>query len=154
MDVEEVVKYLRGKDKEKVLIMSGELCNKVHLGGKKLLDYAAEIAAKRGFSVAATGSTVKALKEKEGVKTKKMFAAEIPFYVKYGWKEGLSEKPEVIIMIGYDPDISRSIVTSLEGAGVDTVVLDNKEIKEATISLSDMSIGKWKGNLEVLIKNI
>jgi len=156
--VVDIVRYLNSRVKKNktirsVLIMCGEHCNRIGLGEKKLLDYVIQLASKTDAPVAATGNTVIELKER-GVNARKMFAAETVFYLKYSWKEelGLSEKPEVVLLMGYNRDILKSIVSALKGAGVDTVVLDNIEIEEATFSLYGLSFQEWKENLEMIIK--
>ncbi|MCW3141010.1 MAG: hypothetical protein N2V72_02345 [Methanophagales archaeon] len=155
--VADIARYLKSKlkKKAKILIMCGELCNRVELGDQKLLDYIIQLAAKTDAPVAATGNTVVELK-KRGVKARKMFAAEIVFYLKYNWREelGLPDKPEVVVLVGYNSDILKSIVSTLESAGVDTVVLDNIEIEEATFSMHGLSFQEWKQGLEMLIKSL
>ncbi|MHC1582291.1 MAG: hypothetical protein ACXQT5_04770 [Candidatus Syntropharchaeia archaeon] len=149
MTVDKIVDYLKGK--KNVLIMAGALCEQVELDGKKLVDYVVEIAKKIGAPIAATGNTSKLLMDKE-VRMQKMWAAEIPFYIKYGWNETLMEEcPEVLVFIGYLPYVERALVTAVD---VDTIVLDNHEIKEATLSFSDFSPEEWKENLENLISKL
>ncbi len=150
MQPEEIAKYL--KEKKKVLIMSGWLCDRVELDGKKLIEYVVELANKLDAPVAATGNTVNTVRERINTKTKKMWAAEIPMYLRYDWNEPF-ERPDVIVLIGYTPDVVRSIVTAMDGE-VETVVLESKEVKEATISLPNMTVKEWKRSLEKLINSI
>ncbi|RLG38475.1 MAG: hypothetical protein DRN91_02585 [Candidatus Alkanophagales archaeon] len=146
----EIANFLKEK-KRKVLVMSGQLCEKLELDGKPLLDYAVELANKLDAAVAATGNTVNAVRGKVKA-TKKMWAAEIPIYLKYNWKEPF-ERPEVLVLIGYTPDAARALVTTMSGV-VETVVLDSVEVPEATASLNTMTIDKWKESLEEIIKNL
>ncbi len=153
----DIVRYLNSKltNKAKMLIMCGELCSRIALGDKKLLDYVIQLASKTDAPAAATGNTVVELK-KRGIKARKMFAAEIVFYLQYNWREelGLSAKPEVVILVGYNSDILKSIVSTLKSAGLDTVVLDNIEIEEATFSMHGLSFQEWKEGLEAIIKEL
>ncbi|HEX59641.1 MAG TPA: hypothetical protein ENF26_05800 [Methanomicrobia archaeon] len=146
----DIAKYLKER-KGKVLVMSGWLCEKLELDGRRLIDYAVELANKLDAAVAATGNTVNAVRGKVKA-TKKMWAAEIPLYLKYDWKEPF-ERPEVVVLIGYTPDAARALATAMAGL-VETVVLDSVEIPEATISLNTMTIDKWKESLEEIIRNL
>ena len=149
MEIGEIVNYLRTN--KNILILSGSLCDEIGLDGKKLIDYAAEIAEKLHVPIAATGNTVKALKGKN-VKAKKIWAAEIPFYMKYGWNEPLlKEKPELLVFIGYPSDVERALITALD---VETVTLDNKHVKQATHSLPDSTPEQWKSYLEEIINKL
>jgi CO dehydrogenase/acetyl-CoA synthase epsilon subunit len=149
MGIDEIINYLKAK--KNILLLSGSLCDEIELDGKKLLDYAAEIAEKLSIPIAATGNTVKGLKDKN-VTTKKVWAAEIPLYMKYGWDDPFfTEKPELIVFIGYDSDIERALITALD---VDTIVLDNKHIDQATLSLPDSTPEQWKSYLEEIINKL
>ena len=150
-----IVRYLKPqlKKKTKMLFMCGEFCNKILLGDKKLLEYIIPLASKTEARVAATGSTVVELRRR-GVKAKKMFAAEILFHLNDHWSDALGEKPEVVLLMGYNAAILNSIVSALQRAGVDTIVLDTIEIEEAAYSLHGLTRAEWKASLEAVIKNI
>ena len=151
-EINKLVGYLRGK-KEK-LMMCGEFCNRIELDDKRLIDFAAAIAVKTGAHVAATGNTVVELKRR-GVATRKMWAAEVIFYLQYNrWREGLGlpARPDVVILLGYNIDMLRAIVGALKG--METVVLDNIVVEEATFSLPELSIREWKDALEGIIHGL
>ncbi|MBA7550826.1 hypothetical protein ES705_43351 [subsurface metagenome] len=141
------------KNKAKVLIMCGELCNSIELGDKKLLDYVIVLTSKLDAPVAATGNTMVEL-SKRGVKARKMFAAEILFYLNYNWREEFVEKPEVVVLMGYNHDVLKSVVSALENVEINTIVLDNIEIEAATFSMGYLSFREWKDSLEAMTKNL
>lgn len=153
----DIVRYLKPKLKSKgnMLIMCGEFCNKIELGDKKLLDYVIQLASKTDAPVVATGNMVVELK-KRGLKARKMFAAETVFYLKYNWREGLglSEKPGVVVLMGYNHDVLKSIVSALKNVEINTIALDNIEIEAATFSMGNLSFQEWKNSLEKMIKNL
>ncbi len=149
-----LVKYLRAKTEK--LMMCGEFCNRIELGDKKLIDYAAAIASVLGAHVAATGNTVLELKRR-GITARKMWAAEVIYYLQYDrWKEGLNlpARPDTVIMIGYNMDMLRAFTAALKLKGIETVVLDNIEVEEATFSLPPLSISEWKHTLEALSRSL
>ncbi len=151
-EINELVRYLRARNEK--LMMCGEFCNRIELGDKKLIDYAAAIASKLDAHVAATGNTVLELK-KRGIATRKMWAAEVIYYLQHDrWKEGLdmAARPDVVILLGYNMDILRAIVNSLWT--IETVVLDNIPVEEATYSLSQRSIPEWKNALDLIINEL
>ncbi len=148
--INELVRYLHSKNEK--LMMCGEICNRIEFGDTRLIDYAVAIASKLDAHVAATGNTVVELK-KRGIATRKMWAAEVIYYLQHErWKEGLNmaARPDVVILLGYNIDILRAIVNSLGAVGIETVVLDNIEVEEATYSLPRLSIPEWKNALDKL----
>ncbi len=149
--IDELVKYLR--DSKEKLMMCGEFCNRIKLGDKRLIDWAVAIASGLGAHVAATGNTVVELKRR-GIATRKMWAAEVIYYLQHDrWQEGLDlvARPDVVIMLGYNMDMLRAIVKALNTAGIETVVLDNVAVDEATYSLSRLSLAEWENTLEMIV---
>jgi len=146
----ELAQYMQ---KKKVLLLTGSLCDKVELDGKKLLDYAAEVALKLKAPVAATANTASGLKAK-GVDAKKKIAAEMVDYMRYEeWREPIMpQKPEVLLFIGYPTVVAKGLVSATKG--VATVVLSNSYIEEATFSFPDSSLQGYQQNLEALLQNL
>lgn len=141
------------KEKRNVLILTGYWCDEIELNGRKLVDYAGEIAQRLKAPVAATGNTVVALKEK-GVQAKKKLVAEVINLMRYPeWRDPIMpEKPNVLILIGYPPKIAKALTSGIRDS--ETVVLGNTLIEEATFSLPDASLKKYKQNLEELIQEL
>jgi CO dehydrogenase/acetyl-CoA synthase epsilon subunit len=146
----ELAAYL--KSKKKSLLLTGALCNELNLDGKLLLDYAAEIAKKLKLPVAATANTSKGLKERGVEGVAKKYAAEIVDFIRWPeWKDPIMpEKPELLILLGYNPIVARGLASGIKGA--ETAALGNVYIKEATYSLPDASLKQYQQNLEELIK--
>ena len=86
----------------------------------------------------------------EGVAKK--YAVEIVDFIRWPeWKEPIMpEKPELLILLGYNPTVARGLASGVKGA--ETAVLGNVYIKEATYSLPDTSLKQYQQNLEQLIK--
>ncbi|MFQ5925643.1 MAG: hypothetical protein ACE5IE_06580 [Dehalococcoidia bacterium] len=147
----ELASYIKGK--RNVLLLTGALCDEVEFDGKKLLDYAAEIANKIKTPVAATGNTALGLKAR-GIETaKKKVVAEIVNSMRYPWLEPImEEKPELLVFIGYSPAQAASLASTVKDG--ETVVLGNTYVAEATYSLPDASASwaQWRQHLEQLIQ--
>ena len=137
------------KDK-KTLLFTGALCDTLEIGGKKLLEYAAEIAESAGIPVAATGNTVAGLVKKD-ITTKKVFAMDIINYMRAEkWEEPLfKEKPETLAFIGYYPSFLNMMLTALKDTK--TVTLDNVALEEATLSPPDLNLDDWAKFLDDVI---
>ena len=145
----EMASYI--KSKKNVLLMTGDLCDKIDLDGKLLSDYAASIAKNAKLPVAATGVTVKSLKAK-GVETAAhKYAAEIVDFTRgAAWRDPLmAERPELLVLIGYSPVAAAGLVSAAEN--VETAVLGNVYSEEATYSLPDASLSQYQQNLEQLV---
>lgn len=146
----QIAKYLKAK--KNVLVLTGSLCDEVDFNGRKLLDYAAEVAQKIGAPIAATGNTIRGLSEK-GAKAKKMWAMEVINYLRYPWQDSVTErKPEALVFIGYSPAVVQSLVSMMPDT--DSVVLGNTYVAGATYSFPDASLRQWQKNLEQLIQAI
>ena len=147
----QIAEYL--KSKENVLILAGSLCDDIDFNGKKLLDYAAQIAEKIEAPVAATGNTINGLRQRNVKAAKKMWAVEVINYLRYPWQDSIMEqKPEALVFIGYNPAVAQRLVSMMENT--DSVVLGNTYVAEATHSLPDASLAQWQQNLEQLIQSI
>lgn len=145
-DTARLARYLKRK---KALLLTGALCDEVAFDGTRLLDVAADIAKKLGVPVAATGNTPLGLKERGVGRVKKMWLAEVLNYLRYPWQDSVSpQKPDLLIFIGYSPEVARRFVTAVTDA--DTVVLGNTYIEEATYSLPDANFAAWLDSLSRL----
>ena len=135
---------------KRVLIMAGALCDQLELEDKSLLDYVAEMSKKTKAPVAATGNTVNGLRER-GIDTNKAWAAEIVNFMRWDWQHPIMDaKPEVMVLIGYNPILAANLVSAVQDA--ETVVLGNIYIDEATYSLPDTtSFKEWQKELAELV---
>lgn len=148
---QELASYI--KSKKNVLLLTGSLCDEVEFDGKKLLDYAAEIAKKIKTPVAATGNTVVGLKARGVESAKKKFAGEIVNAMRHPWLDPImGEKPELLVFIGYNPAVAASLASTVKDG--ETVVLGNTYVEQASYSLPDASASwaQWRQNLEQLIQ--
>lgn len=145
----QLARVLKGR---RGLLLSGALGQEVDFGGKKLVDYVADIARLANMPVAATGNTVVDLKARGVSATRKMWAAETVDFMRYPWKDpSMPQKPEMVVFMGYNPAVVRHLVTA--SAGVDTMVLGNTYVPEATYSLPQSpSLKQWQANLEELVQ--
>ena len=147
----QIAEYL--KTKRDVLVLTGALCDDVDFNGKKLLDYAAEVAEKIAAPVAATGNTINGLRDKSLKAAKKMWAIEVINYLRYPWQDSIIEnKPETLVFIGYNSAVTRKLISMMKDT--DSVVLGNVCVSEATHSLPDASFKQWQQNMEQLIQAI
>ena len=148
----ELAAYLRSK--RNILLLTGSLCDEVDFDDKKLLDYAAEIAIKLDVPVAATANTPLGIKARGVKSVRKMWAAEVVNFMRYPWEEPIMEqKPEVLVFIGYPPAVASRLVSAVEE--VETVVLGNTYVEEATYSLPESpSLLRWQQSLEQLIQSL
>ena len=144
-----LAKHLHSR--KRVLIMAGALCDQIELEGKSLLDYVAEISKKINAPIAATGNTVNGLRQR-GIDTKKAWAIEMVNFTRYDWKHPIMNgKPEIMVFIGYSPTLARNLVSAVKD--VETVVLGNTCVNEATYSLPDTTSFKaWQKELTDLIQ--
>lgn len=146
----QLARYLKGK-KKNVLLLSGAMCDDLELDGKKLIDYAADLAKALDVPVAATANTVVGLKARGVTSAAKKYAAEIVDYMRSPWREPIMKnKPKALVFIGYSPVVAKGLTSMVRDA--DTVVLGNTYIEEATYSLPDASPSQYQRNLEELIK--
>ncbi|MFA4916560.1 MAG: carbon monoxide dehydrogenase beta subunit family protein [Syntrophales bacterium] len=149
----ELAEYLKAK--KNVLLLTGELCDKVDWDGKSLLDYAADIAKKLNLPVAATANTAKGLKARAVQGAAKKYAAEIVDFMRWPeWRDKIMpEKPEVLVFIGYHRAASSGFI-SMVGKNAETVSLNHIYEEEATYSLPDTaaSLRQYQQNLEKLIQ--
>src|SRR4030042_3946633 len=113
----ELAEYLKAK---KVVIVAGELCNKIEFDGKRLLDYAVEISNKLGDPLAGAGNTPIALKEQGAKSVRKMWAIELMNYMRWPWEQEkehhpiMNKKPEVLLLIGYSAPVAQSLVSTVK----------------------------------------
>lgn len=154
----ELAEYLKAK---KVVVVAGELCNKIEFDGKKLLDYAVEISNKLGATVAGAGNTPLALKEKGAKSVRKMWALEMMSYMNWNWETYTEhppitdKKPEVLLVIGYSAPVAQSMVSTVKAGNGETVVLGSAYVDSATYSFPDShSLKQWEMNLKTLVESL
>lgn len=141
------------KDREDILIMAGDLCSRLMVNGKVLWEYVVGLSKKARAPVAATGNSIGDLRERDIV-VKKMWSAEILNYLHGSWQEDiLAEKPKVLVLIGYNPEVARRLIGAARGV-VDTVFLGTKFMDEATFSLPDSNLREFVMGLEEIIKGL
>jgi len=140
------------KESKNILIMAGALCDEVDFDSKGLLDYVADIASKTGAPVAATGTTILGLKERNVARVKKMWAAELINYTRHPWQDSVSDsKPELLVLIGYNPAVAGRLISTVKG--LKTIFLGNVYLKEATYSLPDStSLKDWQKKLDQVVE--
>ena len=155
---EKLAEYLKGK---RVVVVAGELCNKIDFDGRKLLDYAVEISNKLGAPVAAGGNTAIPLREKGAKSVTKLWAIELMNFMRWPWEKEkehpliMDEKPEVLLFIGYSAPIAQSIVSTAKRKDCATVVLGSKYVEGASYSFPDSSSFKqWEQNLKEFVTSL
>ncbi len=138
------------KEHKNPLLVVGDGCDRIKLSGKALYEYAVSLAETLGCPVAATGNTILAL-EKSGVKNcKKMWIAEIFTFLKDPWMEPLAkERPDLLILIGYRPDIVNGMLAGAEN--VHTIHLGPGKASAADLSTDETPIAEWRKSLEELV---
>lgn len=141
------------KKKKNVLLLTGYLCDEMELGGRKLSDFAAQIALKLDLPVAATGSSAIPLKEK-GVRATRKALAEMVNLTRFPyWGDPITtQRPEMMVFIGYPARLLKAVLPAVKG--METVVLGNMSMKDATFSLPDASLIQYQKNLESLIAEL
>ena len=148
-DAKKISEYI--KRSKQPLLVTGSGCDNIQLNGKKLVDYAVQIAEKLKCPVAATGNTVLTFNKNDKLKVKKMWLAEIFRYLEDGWEDPLLEKkPDMLILIGYHPDMVNGMVSNT--AKIKTVFLGPGRLCTANKSTNEVPIKEWKQNLEELVK--
>lgn len=142
------------RNPKRTLVLAGALCDEVDFGGRKLLDYAAEIAQKLELPVAATGNTVLGFKAKGVASFKKAWAGEMVDLLRGPCLEPLTkEKPELVVLIGYSPAVAGGLATAITEA--ETVSLGSSYVSEATYSLAESaSFVEWQARLSELVEAI
>ena len=146
-----LAEHLKGK---KVLLMAGQLCDDIDFGTKKLMDYAVEIGNKIDAPIAATGNTPKILRDKGAKSVRKMWAAEIPNFMRWPWEDPvIDKKPDILLLIGYGPPVAEGLSSRVRDG--ETMVLGNTYVKGATYSLPDShSLGQWQKSLDEFVKSL
>ena len=148
-DAKKISEYI--KKSKQPLLVTGSGCDNIQLNGKKLIDYAVQIAEKLNCPVAATGNTVLTFNKNNKLKVKKMWLAEIFRYLEDGWEDPLlAKKPDILILIGYNPEMIDGMVGNT--AKIKTVFLGPGRLCSANKSTGEVTMKEWKQNLEELIK--
>jgi len=135
---------------KRVLIMAGDLCDKLDVDGKSLLDYVAEMSKKTNAPIAATGNTVTGLRQR-GIDVKKAWAIEMANFAHRDWHHPIMEKkPQIMVLVGYSPMFASNLVSVVKG--VETVVLGDRYVDAATYSLPDKDSYKaWRKEMDDLV---
>ena len=134
------------------LLVAGEDCRRIVLQDRPLLDYAVDFAAKLGCPMAATGTLLPAVRERNaGLKAKKMWLAEIFRYLEDDWAEPLlPERPDLLILIGYRPALLQGLAVGTRG--VHLIHLGPGRLPAAHLSVEETSLEEWKRHLDDLLK--
>lgn len=162
----EVAQYLKGR--KNVLVLAGALCDTLELNGRKLIDYAADVGKKLGCPVAATGNTVRGLRERGIVKTKKMWIAELLEFMRGTWRDEylrredtqerklismMPDRPDTLVFIGYDPTTTNWLISGMPN--VETVALTPTPVARATCCLPvTASFRQWQRLLDELVESL
>lgn len=132
------------------LILAGDVCNHIMLDSKRLTEYAAEIALKLDCQVGATGNAINDLSKYQGIKVRKAWLAELITALKGEWAEPiLSERPDILIFIGYRPEMIDGLLAGVESVG--SVHLGPGKSLASERSLAATTFSEWKQNLEALL---
>ena len=135
------------------LLMAGEMCNEIEFNGKSLLDLAADIAIGLDLPVAATGNTIKGLRERGIDRVGRIMAAEVVDFMRSGWGDPVTaERPSTLVLLGYSPGVARRLVSTVTDAR--TAVLGPAYVEEATYSLPDLSVKAWGQYLDELAQAV
>jgi len=135
------------------LIVAGDICDHIKLDKKMLTEYAAKIALKLDCQVAATGNTVLEIKKHEGIKVKKMWLAELIIGLKGKWADPvLSERPDLLIFIGYRPKTIDGMVAGLKR--IHSVHLGPGKSLATNQGVEAVNFSEWGRNLDELVKAI
>jgi CO dehydrogenase/acetyl-CoA synthase epsilon subunit len=135
------------------LIVAGEACDHIKLDKKLLTEYAAKIALKLDCQVAATGNSVLKLKKHDGIKAKKMWLAELIIALKGKWADPiLSERPDLLIFIGYRPEVIDGMVAGLKR--IHSVHLGPGKSLATNKGVEAVKFSEWGSNLDDLINAI
>lgn len=160
---QEIAAFVKGK--KNPLLVTGYLCDVFELDGRKLIDYAADIAKKMDVVVAATANTVVGLRARGVVRTKKMWIGELLNYLRDPWRKQnlqidvpkvhslMDERPDVLILLGYDSRVTDWLISGLKD--VDTVALAPRAVGRATCTLPDSaSFRQWQKLLDELVAKL
>ena len=153
------------KSKSNPLLVTGYLCDIFEMDGRKLIDYAADIAKKMDVAVAATANTVVGLRARGVERTKKMWAGEILNYMRDPWRKQymqrdvpkvhslMEDRPDVLILLGYDARVTDWLISGLRD--IDTVALAPRAVGRATCTLPDtISLPRWGKLLDELVAEL
>jgi CO dehydrogenase/acetyl-CoA synthase epsilon subunit len=144
-------RYIRAH--QNPLILAGDGCDHIKLDDKMLADYAADFAVKLNCQVAATGNTINGMIKRQGVKVRKAWLVELITSLKGEWVDPiLPERPDLLIFIGYRPEMIDGIIAGLDVIG--TVHLGPGKSLTAEHSMEAGTFSEWKNNLDALIGSI
>ncbi len=149
-DAREWATFLRGH--QNPLVCAGQGCLEIELGGKRLLEYAREVASRLKCPIAATGN-VQAVLGSAGqeVRSKKMWLAELFCYLQGTWQEPLlAKRPDLVVLAGYPPWMIRGLVERVKA--VSFVHLGPGRLENADRSVGEAPLGEWKQALERLVE--
>ncbi len=133
------------------LVVAGEGCGQITLDGEPLVAYAAALAEALSCPVAATGNTLKTLREQGSkVSAKKMWLAELFRYLEGDWREPiLRERPDLLILIGYRPEMVQGVAAGAQGVSI--AHLGPGALAEADLTMEAVPLAEWKRRLDELV---
>lgn len=148
-DASSWVRYIKSHKNQ--LVVAGEGCEHIYLEGRRLSDYAVEVATKLSCPIAATGNTFLTVTRHEGVKAKKMWLAELFRYLEGKWEDAVLERrPDLLVLIGYRPDILNGMVSGARG--IHTVFLGPGRLAAAHRTMDEVPLAEWRRGLDELIR--
>jgi CO dehydrogenase/acetyl-CoA synthase epsilon subunit len=136
------------------LVVAGEGCERITLGGKPLVAYAVELADALSCPVAATGNLFLAVREQAGnVKAKKMWLAELFRYLEEQWEDSiLEQRPDLLVLIGYRPEMVQGMAAGLERISI--AHLGPGQLSTAQLTMEETSLDEWKRRLDELVASL
>jgi CO dehydrogenase/acetyl-CoA synthase epsilon subunit len=150
------------KTRKNPLLVTGYLCDVFQMDGRKLIDYAADIARKLDIVVAATANTVGGLRARDVERTKKMWIGEMLNYMRDPWRKQymqrdvptlhslMGDRPDLLVLMGYSSRVTDWLISGLKD--IDTVALAPRAVGRATCTLPDTtSMRQWQKLLDELV---
>lgn len=136
------------------MVVAGQGCGEIRLNGRALGDYALDVAEALACPVAATGNTVRSLREQgRAVRVKKMWLVELFRYLEEDWQEPLTAgKPDLLLTIGLHPELLEGMTAGL--AGVDLVHLGPGAVADACLSMGAVPLDAWARDLGLLVREL
>lgn len=133
------------------LLVAGEGCSRISLDGEPLVAYAAVLAEVLSCPVAATGNTLRALREQgKKVRAKKMWLAELFRYLEGDWQEPiLQQRPDLLLLIGYRPEMVQGMAAGVQGVSI--AHLGPGTLPGSDLTMEAVPIAEWKRRLDELV---
>jgi CO dehydrogenase/acetyl-CoA synthase complex epsilon subunit len=126
-----------------------------------VMEYAMELSDALDAHIAATGNSVKYLREKGYEKCSKEYVWNVINYVllpewKEGWRGvGGKGRPDLMVFMGYDTFfLQRALSTLKYFSQCKTLTLENKFFADASLSWDEMAEEEWKEGLKKVLNGI